>query len=112
TANLFHVLIEDDALNLPRARNLAEAYAADEQIPGPPGDPGARVEGHARGRDRRHEVDDRRDHALELEALGLIGTCVGTAETDERPAVVAPGLDDVDLVAAVRPHLALPDRAG
>src|SRR5690606_5246005 len=93
-------------------RDLAVAHAADEEIAGPAGDPRARIEGHARGRDRRHEVDDRRNRPLEFEALALIGTCVGTPQAHERPAVVAPRLDDVDLVAAVRSHLAFPGRSG
>src|SRR5690606_42148698 len=66
-ANLFHVLVEDDALHLPRSRDLAVTHAADEQISGPLRDSRTRVEGHSRRRDRRHEVDDRRNRALELE---------------------------------------------
>ena len=40
------------------------------------------------------------------------GSAVGAPETDERPAVVAAGRQDVHLVSAVRPVLDLPDRAG
>src|SRR5688572_6499821 len=109
-AGLFHRAVEHDALDAPRTRNLAVAHTTDEEIALPLGESLARIEGHARRRDRRHEVDDRRGHALGLKAAGLIRPGVGAAETDERPAVVAAGLDDVDFVAAVRAHLGFPDR--
>src|SRR5262245_298804 len=109
-AGLFHGGVEHDALDATGAWDLAVAHAADEQISLPLREPVGRVEAHARRRYRRHEVDDRRHHAFELKALGLIRPGVRAAETHERPAVVAARLDDVDLIAAVRAHLGLPDR--
>ena len=46
----------------------------------------------SRRRHRRRVLEHRRDHPV-----------AGGAVVDERPAVVLPGLDDVDLVAAARP---------
>src|SRR6185503_11062408 len=71
-ADLLHAGVEHDALDAPRARDLAIAHAADEEVALPLRESVARIEGHARGRDRRHEVDDRRGHALGRKAPGLI----------------------------------------
>src|SRR3954470_9460207 len=56
-----------------------------------------------------------------IDGVGEIGPCrrpwafaavVMIAPAHQRPAVVAAGLGDIDLVAAARPKLALPEHAG
>ena len=72
----------------------------------------AGVDRQARGRDRRHPVDDGVLEAFAREAFRLPRPRIRAARADERPAVVRAGLQDVDLVAAVRAVLALPELAG
>src|SRR5690606_16595966 len=70
-AQLFEVLVHDDALELARGRDLAVAHAADEEIALPARKAIARVERHARDRDRRYPRHDGVDHALAMELVGL-----------------------------------------
>src|SRR5690606_7425769 len=111
-AELFHVLVEDDPLQPARARDLAVAHAADEQVAGPAREPAPGIERHAGHRDRGYPGHDGVDHAFAMELVRLKRPGVGAPQADVRPAVVAAGHDDIDLVTAVRAHLALPDRPG
>src|SRR5262245_7380757 len=70
------------------------------------------VEGEPRRRDRRHPVPDRLLHAALLRALVDLGAAVVDAVADHRPAVILALLDKVDLVAAARPMLVLPQLSG
>src|SRR5690606_8148338 len=90
-----------------RARDLTVAHAADEEIALPAREAIARVERHARDGDRRHPRDDRVDHAFAMELVGLKRPAVRPAAAHVRPPGGAARDDDVDLVAAVRAHLAL-----
>ena len=108
-AQLLHLLVEQDAVELARARDLAGAQAADEHVALPLRQLVARVEREARDRDRRRPVDDRRLEAFVRRQLRLPRAGVGAAVAHERPAVVLAGADDVELVAAVRAVLALPE---
>src|SRR6185503_2162569 len=103
------LLIEQDAIELARARDLARAQAADEHVTLPRGQLVAGVEREARDRDRRSPIDDRRLEALVRRQLRLPRAGIRAAVAHERPAVVLAGANDVELVAAVRPVLALPD---
>ena len=94
------------------ARNLASAHRADEHVALPLRELAARVERHPRDRDRGRPVDDRILEALARETLRLPWAWIRAAEAHERPAVVCAGFQHVDLVAAVRSVLVLPDRAG
>ena len=96
---------------VPRARDLAHAHAADEQVAFPLRQLAARVERHAGDRDRRRPVHDGIDEALARETFRLPRPRVRAPQAHERPAVVAAGLQHVDLVAAVRAVLVLPDLA-
>ena len=73
---------------------------------------GRRVERHAGRRDRRHPVLDRLLHAGLVRALVDLGAAIVDAVADHRPAVVLAGLRNVDLVAAARAVLVLPQFAG
>ena len=109
---LLHVLVEQDALQVTRARDLAHAHAANEDVALPLRQLVARVEGHARYRNRRRPVDDRILEPFAREAFRLPRPRVGAAEAHERPAVVRSGFQHVDLVAAVRSVFVLPNGAG
>src|SRR5712691_1022809 len=85
---------------------------ADEQVAAPGREQVAGVESHSGRRDRRHPIPDRLLHAFLLCALVNLGAAVVDAEADHRPAVVLAGLQDVDLVAAARSVLVLPDLVG
>src|SRR5690606_20021959 len=61
---------------------------------------------------RRHPEHDRVLDTVGAELLRLPRAAVIAAEADHRPAVVAARDQQVDLVASVRPHLDLVDRAG
>ena len=67
-------------------------------------DSDSRVEGDARRRERWNVVDDRIDHSR----FGRLGNARLAPSRDDAPAVVAPALDDVDLVAGVGAVLRLP----
>ena len=109
---LLHLLVEEDALEMARARDLAGAQRADEDIALPLRESVAGVERHAGDRDRRHPVDERRLEARVSRALDLPRPRIGAAVAHERPSVVGAGLEDVDLVAAVRAVLVEPHLAG
>src|SRR5690606_12800672 len=107
------VLVEQDALELPCARNLAVAHAADEHVALPFREPVAGIEREAGRRDRRHP-----EHARRLEtvvrrvvAFVLPRPRIRPAEAHDRPAVVRAGPEHVELVAAVRAHLELTELA-
>ena len=88
------------------------ASAPTNRLPRQAGNMAAGVERHPGGRDRGHPVPDRLLHAGLLRALVDLGAAVVDAVADHRPAVVLALLDDVDLVAAARPVLVLPQLAG
>src|SRR5688572_5222917 len=111
TAQLFPVVVEANALEMSRARDLAHAHAADERVALPIRELVARVDREARGCDRRHPVDDRILESFARKPFRLPRAGIRAARADERPAVVHAGLQYVDLVAAVRALLALPELA-
>src|SRR6185436_3379731 len=84
---------------------------ADEQIAAPRRQQVAGVEGHARRCNRGHPIADRLLHAVLARAVVDLGAAVIDAEADDRPAVVLALVDDVDLIAAARPVLVLPQLA-
>src|SRR5262245_17354731 len=85
---------------------------ADEQVAAPSRKHVAVIEGHAGWRDRRRPVPQRLLHAVFVRALVDLGAVVVYAVADHRPAVVQALLDQVDLVAALRAVLVLPQLAG
>src|SRR5262244_406684 len=85
---------------------------ADEQVAAPGRQQTAGVERHPGRRDRGHPVLERLLHALLVRALVDFGAVVVDAVADHRPAVILALLDDVDLVAAARPMLVLPQLPG
>src|SRR5918993_4871086 len=85
---------------------------AHEQVPIPLRKGIAAVEVDRAHRDRRCPLGDRLLHALVRRAVGHGSAVVVHAIRDDRPAVVAPRLDDVDLVAASRSVLDLPQLTG
>src|SRR5690606_10674890 len=94
------------------ALHLHAAQRADEQAALPFGELVARIEREARRRDLRHPEHPRLLHAFAVPRLVRHERArVVAARRDERPAVVRAGLDDVDLVAAHRPDLDLPELA-
>src|SRR6185369_2790885 len=106
------LLVERDATDVTGATRSSLNHRADERIALPLREPIASVERDAGGRQRWNEVDERR---LEVRTRGGVadrGAVVVPSESHERPPVVAPGFDDVDLVAAERPVLGFPDRTG
>src|SRR6187399_747601 len=109
---LLHLLVEQDPFDVAGAWDLARAQRADEDIALPLGQLVAGVEGHARHGNGRRPVDERILDAVLAEFLRLPRSGIGAAETDDRPAVVATGTDDVDLVAAVRTVFVLPELSG
>src|SRR5262252_3792895 len=66
---LLHLLVEEDAIEMTRARDLALAQSADEHVAFPLRELVARVEREARDRDRRRPVDDRRLVAVVVRRL-------------------------------------------
>src|SRR2546425_12402368 len=111
-AHLVAALVEDHALDVPRARNLARPKRADEHIPSPFRELVACIEGHPRRRDRGYPEHDRLLHAFTKWHFRLPRSLIRAPEAHERPAVVAARKDDVDLVSAIRALLGLPDGAG
>ena len=107
-------LVEDDALQ------LGGGHPADEQAPLPRRKRVARIEGHAAGRDDGVPVEQRLLHAGRA-GLGQFRARpagadrgfpgVRAAVRDDRPAVVPARPDDVELVAALRAVLHLPELA-
>src|SRR4029079_2352042 len=95
--------VELDALDVPGAGNLTLPQPADKEIPLPGGEdvPGVkRAAGHG---DRRDPHDHRQLRALahRVRRHGL--ALVVAAIADKGPSIVAPRLEDVDFVAAMRP---------
>ena len=88
-----------------------EFQRADEQVALPGRKQRAGVERHAGRRDRGHPVFHRLLHAGLVRALVDFRAVVIDAVADHRPAVVLALLDDVDLVAALRAVLFLPQLA-
>src|SRR4029453_85976 len=109
-SQFFEVPVDQDSVEPSGAWNLAVSHAAHKDVALPFGQPIARVEGDARRRNRGNPQDDRIAEPF-LREWPLPWTAVGAPETDERPAIVGPGNENVYLVAPVRAHLDLPDRA-
>src|SRR4030095_10040775 len=91
--------------HLPRAQGPHKdvAFPLREFVP--------RVERHPGHRDRRHPVHQWRFESFACELLRLPRALEGAAKTKNRPAIVASGFENVDLVTAVgtiliQPHLA------
>src|SRR5215813_6452408 len=84
----------------------------DEQVAAPGRKQVAGVKSHAGRSDRRHPVLDRLLHPLLVCALVNPGAIVVDAVADHRPAVVLARLGNVDLVAAARAMLVLPQLPG
>ena len=84
---------------------------ADEQAALPAREQVAGVERHAGGRDRRRPVLHRLLHAGLRACRRRSAAAIIDAVADHRPAVVLARLDDVDLVAALRAVLLLPELA-
>src|SRR5688572_7523254 len=109
---LFHLRVEEDAVELAGAGDLAGAQAADECVALPQRQLVARVEREARDRDGRRPVNGRRLETFVRRQLRLPRAGIGAPVAHDRPAVVLAGTDDVELVAAIRAVLALPELAG
>src|SRR5215471_13589267 len=88
-ADLLPLVVEDDPLDVARAVDLALTHRAHEHIVLPGWKLFARVEGHTRGRNRRHPEDDRQLHPFFVRNIRLVRPGVLTAIADDRPAVVA-----------------------
>src|SRR6516164_7037485 len=63
-SKLFHLVVEDDTLNVPRARNFTRAHAADEGVVLPSRKSLAGVNRHPRHCDGGHPEDQRLFKAL------------------------------------------------
>src|SRR4030095_1371772 len=111
-ADLFPLVVEFDAIDLPCSRTLALTQSTHEHVSLPSGKPVARVERHARERNRRYPHDNRLFHPFLPRLLRDTRTGIAASVADDGPAVVLARLDDVDLVAAIRSLLARPDFAG
>jgi len=106
-------LLVDDPLSLQRQPvQVCEAQRRHQQIPPPAREGISRGEGDARGCDRRHVVVDRLLEAVPVGADADLPSPVLLPVRDDRPAVVAPGAQDVDLVAALGTVLGFPHLAG
>src|SRR6185295_8653464 len=108
---LLHLLVEQDAIEMARAGNLALAQPADEHVTFPLRELVAGVEREARDRDRGRPVDHRRLVAVVRGHLVVERARIVAAIAHDRPAVILASLDDVELVAAVRAVLGLPELA-
>ena len=84
----------------PTARRERVALPLREQV--------ARVDDQPAGRDRRIPADLRRLEAVAWPVVRDVHAVVIAAVRHVRPAIVAAGQDEVDLVAAARAHLSLP----
>src|SRR5262249_47081691 len=99
------------AVELEPRQELAD-QRADEEVAAPGRQQIAGVERHPGRGDRGHPVLERLLHALLVRALVDFGAAVVDAVADHRPAVILALLDQVDLVAAPRPMLVLPQLSG
>src|SRR6185503_7769426 len=86
------LVVHHHALEPARARNLAAARAADEQVAFPGGDAIGGVEREARRRDRGNPQHEWLFDAGTERHFGNACTLVGATETELRPSVVAPWL--------------------
>src|SRR5262249_2289824 len=109
---LFPLFIEVDPIHMAGARHFALSHAADENVVLPVWKLVAGVEGHAGNRDRGNPENSRLLHPFLPRFVADAWTEIETTEADQRPAVIFPRLQNVDLVTAIRPVLAFPDRAG
>src|SRR5581483_7415560 len=98
------------AFDLEANENL-RPQRADEQIAFPRRETIAGVERHAGGRDRGHPVPERLLHPGLRRRLVDLRAVIVDAIADHRPAVVLALLDEVDLIAAARAVLLLPQFA-
>src|SRR5262249_32212283 len=99
------------AVELEPRQELAD-QRADEEVAAPGRQQIAGVERHPGRGDRGHPVLERLLHALLVRALVDFGAAVVDAVADHGPAVILALLDQVDLVAAPRPMLVLPQLSG
>src|SRR4029453_6736878 len=97
---------------MPSAWNFAGPHAADEDVAFPLGKAVTRVKRHTRHGNGRHPEHDRLLELFMRWSLRLPRSLVRTAEAHDGPAVVTPGLNDVDLVAPIWAILVLPDVTG
>src|SRR5260221_13931288 len=94
------------------ARDVALPHAASENVPLPLWETIASIEGQPRRRDCRHPEHQRRLHSFLPRPVVHARAKIETAEADDRPPIVLAGLEDVDLLPAVRTLLRFPDGAG
>src|SRR5215468_6880238 len=99
------------AVELEPRQELAD-QRADEEAAAPGRQQIAGMERHPGRSDRGHPVLERLLHALLVRALVDPGAAVVDAVADHRPAVILALLDEIDLVAAARPMLVLPQLSG
>src|SRR5215475_12145323 len=85
---------------------------ADEEVATPGRQQTAGIERHPGRSDRGYPVLERLLHALLVRALVDFDAAVVDAVADHRPAVILALLDEIDLVAAARPMLVLPQLSG
>src|SRR5687768_8104432 len=91
---------------------LKAREAADEQIALPPGQTVAGVEHHARQRDRRDPDGDGLLHSFAIPDRRDRVAGVLASKRHQRPTVVLAGLNQIELVAALRTLLSLPELTG
>src|SRR5262245_49575483 len=99
------------AVELEPHQKLAD-QRADEEVAAPGRQQTAGIERHPGRSDLGYPVLERLLHALLVRALVNPGAAVVDAVADHRPAVILALLDEVDLVAAARPMLVLPQLSG
>src|SRR6266571_389754 len=109
---LFPLLVEIDAHELTGPRHLSLTQSAGEEVSLPGGKPVARVEREARCGNRRDPEDNRLFHPFLEHPVVHARAEIEASRVDDGPSVVLSGMEDVDLVAAIRPVLAFPDIAG
>ena len=111
-AQLLHLVVEDDALQVAGAGDAALLQGADEDVALPRREQVAGVDGEAGGGDGGQPHHDRRLVAVAGRVRRDPRAGIEAPEAHQRPAVVAAGLEDVELVAAVGAVLVLPDVPG
>src|SRR5439155_14539546 len=102
TVQLLPFIVEINPLEMSGAGNFAFPHSADKDIVFPVGKFVASVEGHAGNGNRRDPEYERRLHSLLPWFLRHTRPEIEASKTDDGPSIVLAGLQDVDLVAAVR----------
>src|SRR5579871_189720 len=108
TAQFFGPCIEDNALQVTGAGDLAHAHRTHENVTLPVGKTVAGINGHAGNGDGGNPYHDGRFEAFPRGVFGNARSGVIASKADGRPAVIAAGEDDVDLIAAVGAILVIP----